>query len=173
MALIPHVQNGLSGPARAVRLLALAGLAASLAACADRVVQQTGSIYPTDYRERHPIALGPRPRSCSDVLVRGVGLDPRQRTDVAAFAEAYREGGSGAMHVQVPQGGDEIGTRRTLEAVRGHAGAQRRAGANTCRSRPIAPATRSSRPPSRLLYRTLKQAQVQSRCGVWPTGSPR
>lgn len=165
MALTPDVSTGPSRQARAVRLLALAALAASLAACADRVVQQTGSIYPTDYRERHPIALAQAP-VVLDVIVRGVGLDARQRTDVAAFAEAYREGGSGAMHVQVPQGGDEIGTRRTLEAVRATL---------TSSGVPAQYVSISTYRPGnvelaaaiRLSYRTL-QAQVQSRCGLWP-----
>ena len=165
MALIPHVQNGLSGPARAVRLLAIAGLAASLAACADRVVQQTGTVNTTDYRERHPIALTQAP-VVLDVLVRGVGLDPRQRTDVAAFAEAYREGGSGAMHVQVPQGGDEIGTRRTLESVRDTL-ARNGVPAQYVSISTYRPGNAELAAAIRLSYRTL-QAQVQSRCGLWP-----
>lgn len=165
MALTPYAPTGPSRRGRAARLLTLAALSASLAACADRVVQQTGSVYPTDYRERHPIALVQAP-TVLDVIVRGVGLDGRQREDVAAFAEAYRAGGSGAMHVQVPQGGDEIGTRRTLEAVRD---TLTRSGvpAQYVSISTYTPGNQDIAAAIRLSYRSL-QAQVQSRCGLWP-----
>lgn len=145
--------------------LALVGLlAASLGACADRVVQ-TGSTYPTDYRERHPIALTQAP-VVLDVMVRGVGLDPRQRDDVAAFAAGYRRGASGALHVQVPQGGDETGTRRTLEAVRA-ALAEQGVSSRYVSLSHYTPSDPALAAAIRLSYRAL-QARVQSRCGLWP-----
>lgn len=150
-----------SAPAR---LLLVGVLAASLGACADRVVQ-TGSTYPSDYRERHPIALTQAP-VVLDVMVRGVGLDRRQRTDVAAFAERYRAGGSGVLHVQVPQGGDGVGTQRTLAAVRETlaAGGVPAAYLSVTHYTPGDPSLAAA---IRLSFRSL-QAGVQSRCGQWP-----
>ncbi|WP_349369633.1 CpaD family pilus assembly protein [Salinarimonas sp.] len=144
--------------------LFLVGALAALGACADRVVQ-TGSTYPADYRERHPIALTQTP-AVLDVMIRGVGLDPRQRTDVAAFAARYRDGGSGALHVQVPEGGDEIGTRRTLESVRATLAA---AGvpAGYLSVSGYRPANAELAAAIRLSFRQL-DARVQSRCGLWP-----
>ncbi|MGP9821078.1 CpaD family pilus assembly protein [Salinarimonas sp. NSM] len=150
---------------RLARLGLVAGLAATLGACADRVIETGSTAYPYDYRERHPIALQQAPEVL-DVIVRGVGLDRRQRTDVAAFADAYRQGGSGALHVQVPQGGDEVGTRRTLEAVRAtlnEAGVP----ATYLSVTTYRPGDPSLAVAIRLSYRAL-QARVQSRCGQWP-----
>lgn len=152
------------GVARALRIAAAAGLALALGACADRVTK-TGSLYPHDHRERHPIALVDAPTSL-DVIVRGTGLDARQRDDVVAFATRYRREGSGALHVQVPEGADEIGTRRTMEGIR-HAVAS--AGLPTSHlsvSRYAAPRGELAS-AIRLSFRTL-QARVDSRCGTWP-----
>lgn len=152
-------------PARGVlRAAAAAALVLALGACADRVTQ-TGSLYPHDHRERHPIALVDAPTTL-DVMVRGTGLDARQRDDVVAFATDYQRHGSGALHVQVPAGGDEIGTRRTLEGIR-HAVAS--AGLPTRHlSVSTYPAARGEIASAiRLSFRKL-QAQVQSKCGTWP-----
>lgn len=152
-----------SAAALAARLL-LVGALAALGACADRIVQ-TGSTYPADYRERHPIALTQTP-AVLDVMIRGAGLDQRQRTDVADFAARYRDGGSGALHVQVPEGGDEIGTRRTLDSVRATlAGAGVPAGyLAVSRYSPSDPELAAA---IRLSFRQL-DARVQGRCGLWP-----
>ncbi|GGK32846.1 CpaD family pilus assembly protein [Salinarimonas ramus] len=150
---------------RLARLACAGALAAALGACADRVVETGSTGYPHDYRERHPIALQQSPEVL-DVLVRGVGLDPRQRADVAAFAAGYREGASGALHVQVPQGGDEVGTRRTLDAVRAtlhDSGVP----ATYLSISTYTPGDRNVAAAIRLSYRSL-QARVQSRCGLWP-----
>ncbi|WP_084327785.1 CpaD family pilus assembly protein [Salinarimonas rosea] len=150
---------------RLARLALVAGVAATLGACADRVIQTGSTAYPHDYRERHPIALQQAPEVL-DVIVRGVGLDRRQRTDVAAFAEGYRQGGSGALHVQVPQGGDEVGTRRTLDAVRATL-AESGVPATYLSLTTYRPGDPSLAAAIRLSYRAL-QARVQSRCGLWP-----
>lgn len=151
--------------ATAGRLL-LVGALAALGACADRVVQ-TGSTsaYPADYRERHPIALTQTP-AVLDVMIRGAGLDRRQATDVADFAARYRDGGSGALHVQVPEGGDEIGTRRTLEGVRATL-AQAGVPAGYLSVSRYRPGNTELAAAIRLSFRQL-EARVQSRCGLWP-----
>src|SRR3954469_24412346 len=79
---------------------ALSLLALAVGACApDRVI--TGSTYPTDYRERHPIVLAHAPQSL-DVFVAPGGIDPRQREDIEDFATEYRRHGEGAMTIEVP-----------------------------------------------------------------------
>ena len=96
---------------------ALVALGLSLTGCgADRVV--TGSVYPVDYRERHPIILADRPRKL-DVFLNGAGLDRRQREDVWAFAIDYHNYGKGPIAAQIPTGGGtDFAAQRTLEAVR-------------------------------------------------------
>ena len=72
-------------------LVAVACATLLLGACrADRVAT-TGSIYPTDYRARHPIVLADGVRSL-DIFVTGTGhIDPRQAADIDAFIRAYNE----------------------------------------------------------------------------------
>ena len=93
----------------------LALLALPLGACApDRVV--TGSTYPMDYRERHPVVLAHGPKAL-DVFTSAGGIDPRQREDIEDFAIEYRRYGEGAMRIEVPE--DRRGpTRRSLSLVR-------------------------------------------------------
>ena len=99
------------------RLLALAVLAASLpalAACNSKE-EITGSIYPKDYRDRHPIVIADRPRIL-DVFVGGpTGLVTRERQDIGAFFAEYAEHGTGVMMAQVPHGqGTNPATRRAI-----------------------------------------------------------
>jgi len=144
------------------RLAAIAALALPLAACmADRSV--TGSTYPRDYRERHPIVLADAPRSL-DIFIAGQGLDPRQRDDVRAFAEEYRRSGNGPMAAQLPAG--VPGVHRTLDEVRRALAEGGLPGAALAVSS-YQPSDPSVAAPIRLSYAGLR-ARVASKCGLWP-----
>ena len=103
---------------RALRRFAILAAGLPLAACgADRTV--TGSTYPPDYRQRHPMVLAEGARTLDVFVNAASGLDPRQREDVVAFAIEYRRYGHGPLMAQMPAGaGAELGAHRTLEAVR-------------------------------------------------------
>lgn len=147
------------------RAAAFALLGLSLAACGkDRTT--TGSLYPYDYRERHPIALADRPQTL-DVFVTGPhGLDARQRADVAAFAAEHRRGARSGITAYVPAtAGRDRAVQTTLQAVR-QVLAQGGAGSHVTVTRysPPDPALAS---PIRLSFHRLK-AEVAGQCGEWP-----
>jgi pilus assembly protein CpaD len=135
-------------------------LLAPLVACGpDRVV--TGSTYPTDYRERHPIVLRNGARIL-DVFVGG-GLDQRQRDDIMTFAAEYRSRGQGLVTADVPAGGK---AGRGLSLVRealAEAGVP--AGRVVVTSYPVTEPGLAA--PIRLSFQRL-EAKVASRCGLWP-----
>lgn len=143
-----------------VTLAALAGLLPALAACQTKE-QITGSIYPSDYRDRHPIVLADRPRIL-DVFVEGSsGLVARERQDIGAFFAEYAKTGTGVMTAQVPRGhGVNPATGRAIAAIR--AGAHGRLAVSYYR--PNDPSVAS---PIRLSFKQL-QAKVGSQCGLWP-----
>jgi pilus assembly protein CpaD len=143
----------------------IALLALPLSACApDRIV--TGSTYPMDYRERHPIILANAADSL-DVFVAPAGLDPRQRTDVAAFALEYRRRGESFLTVQVPEGARNGLTPRRARAIVEGALAE----AGIPRSQLVVSNYQVSDPflasPVRLSFKKL-QAEVGHPCGLWP-----
>ncbi len=151
-----------------LRPLALAALSAPAllaGGCApDRVV--TGSTYPFDHRDRHPIELARAPETL-DVFVAGAGLDPRQEDDLRAFAAEFRRRGQGPMTAELPSGPRAGAAARralpTVKAVLAEAGvpAERIAVATY----PVEDPTLAS--PIRLSFPRLK-ARVASRCGLWP-----
>jgi pilus assembly protein CpaD len=88
----------------ALRLLAVAGLAAMLAGCYETSVAKRD--YPTDYRLRHPITLKEGERTV-EVFIghnRG-GLTPSQRADVLSFAQLWRREATSGIIVDVPNSG--------------------------------------------------------------------
>ena len=90
--------------ANALRLLAAIGLAAVLAGC--QTSTASNELYPTDYRERHPITLKEGTRTVEIFLGRNRGgLTPSQRADVLAFAQSWRREATGGIIVDVPHGG--------------------------------------------------------------------
>ena len=94
-------------------LVAVAGVAALLGACRADPVVTTGSLYPADYRARHPLALAEGVRTL-DVFVTGTGhIDPRQAADVDAFLLEYRRYGRGTLAVDVPAGGTPVTAARS------------------------------------------------------------
>ena len=145
---------------RSLAVLALAAALPTLAACNTKE-QITGSIYPSDYRDRHPIVLADRPRIL-DVFVEGhSGLVARGRQDIGSFFAEYAEHGSGSMIAQVPHGqGTNPSTRRAIEAIR--AGTRGRVAVSYYR--PTDPGVAS---PIRLSFKRLT-AKVGSKCGLWP-----
>lgn len=150
-----------------LRPLALLLLAAGLGACS-REPQVTGSIFPTDTRERHPIVLRDAPRSL-DVFVgrAGGGLDPRQAEDVRVFAAEFRAKGRGGLVAQVPTGaGRDIAARDTLDGIRralSQGGVPPRVLA--VQTYPVQDPSLAS--PIRLTFASL-QAQLPHDCGQWP-----
>lgn len=145
------------------RLLILTAFAVPLAACSSDKVAQTGSVYPYDYRERHPIVLAEKPKTL-DVFIRGAALDERQIDDVKTFAAEYRSRGSGVMTVQVPTGNPAA--HRTLDSVR-RALSQGGLAGRAISVSSYQPTDPSLAAPIRLSYSQM-QAAVDSECGLWP-----
>ncbi|WP_375461753.1 CpaD family pilus assembly protein [uncultured Enterovirga sp.] len=145
------------------RSLSLALLAATLPALAGCQTRQeiTGSLYPSDFRDRHPIMLTDGSRVL-DVFVEGSrGLVARGRQDVSDYMAEYRRYGSGVMIAQVPTGhGTNPNTREALQQIRQSAGGR----LSVQSYHPNDPAVAS---PIRLTFRRL-QAKVASKCGLWP-----
>ncbi len=155
--------RGRSGRAGVLAALALAGL---LGACASKT-DVTGSIAPSDVRERHPIVLRDAPRSLDIFVTRaGFGLDHRQAEDVAAFAQEYRRRGSGGLVAEVPTGiGRDRAAHDTLAGIRK---ALARGGVSpgilSVRSYPVQDPGLAS--PIRLTFASL-QASVPHPCAQW------
>ena len=145
-------------------LLAAAALGGLLAACApDRAV--TGSLYPRDYRERHPIMLADAPRTLDVFVTTAHGLDGRQYADVRAFAAEFHRSGQGGIMAQVPAGTRHDGAvQRTLDALRG---ALQAGGVPAVAVSTYVPAEPLAASPIRLTFRRM-QAKVASKCGLWP-----
>ena len=88
----------------ALRLLAAGGFALTLGGCYQ--TNQAETAYPTDYRERHPIALKEGNRRVEVFLGRNRGgLNPAQRADVLSFAQLWRREATSGIVIDVPQGG--------------------------------------------------------------------
>ena len=144
---------------RTIALVAAALALPALGACQSRS-DVTGSLYPADYRDRHPIAIADSSRVL-DVFVEGrAGLVGRERQDVADFLAEYRRYGTGALVAQVPVGhGTNPSTRVALATIRGAAGHLA-----VSSYHPSDPTVAS---PIRLSFKRL-QAKVASKCGLWP-----
>ena len=89
----------------ALRFVAAAGLAAMLAGCY-QTQKVAEPVYPTDYRDRHPITLKERERTVEVFVGRNRGgLTPSQSADVLSFAQQWRREAMSGIIVDVPQGG--------------------------------------------------------------------
>jgi pilus assembly protein CpaD len=137
-------------------------LAGAVGACApDRVV--TGSTYPHEVRERHPIVLAEAPRTLDLFLSGGGRIGRRQREDLLAFAAEYRQAGRGPITAHVPRG--EANAHWALDEIRsamGEAGLER-----TLAVASYAPADPTIASPIRLTFQRM-QAKVAGKCGLWP-----
>ena len=145
---------------RSIAALVLAATLPMLGACQTKS-DITGSIFPSDYRDRHPIVLKDGPRVLDVFVEGGGGITARGREDVSDFFAEYRRYGSGAMLAQVPAGhGTNPNTRRALDTIRGAAGGQ-------LSISPYHPSDPTVASPIRLTFKRL-QATVGSKCGLWP-----
>ena len=144
---------------RAPAFVLLAVLAPALGGCfTDRVV--TGSVYPHDYRERHPIVLTESARSLDLFAIGPDGLGYRQAGDLRAYLNEYRRYGAGGIAVQVPAGTEHAAVTREITA------AIREIGGRVAVSS-YYPGNRAVASPIRLSFERL-QAKVTDRCGLWP-----
>ena len=146
-------------------LLGAAALGLLLGGCGpDRAV--TGSLYPHDHQERHPIVLADAPRTL-DVFATGTRLSPRQRDDLHAFALEFRRHGRSALAVQMPSGASGSALAlHTLDQVRAAM-----ADAGVSPSQLIVSSYAAGDPrlasPIRLSFGRM-QAKVAGRCGLFP-----
>ena len=148
----------------ALGLVALAGLL--VGGCTpDRVT--TGSIYPTDYRERHPVVLADGQRVLDLFVNAPGGLDARQRDDLRAFSAEYRRHAQGGIVAHVPAGSrTDAAALYVLEQARATL-AENGIPDGFVTAASYAVTDPAVAAPVRLTFRRL-QAKVASRCGLWP-----
>jgi len=147
--------------------LALTGLSVMLAACnttGDVVTTQT---VPTDYRQRHPIAVQEGKKSIVIFVgkARG-GLSSAQRVDVAGIARDWVREGTGSVVVDVPvdtaNSRAAAATYQDIRAVLAAGGVPSRA----IVQHPYRPEDPGLLPTIRLSYSRI--AAVAGPCGLWP-----
>jgi pilus assembly protein CpaD len=145
---------------RVSALAALGALSATLAGCqSGREV--TGSTYPSDVRDRHPIVLANGSRVLDIFADAPRGFSERERQDLAGFMAEYRRYGQGPIIAQVPTGtANPSTTRAAFERVSSAVGVRLAVSSY----QPADPALAS---PVRLSFQRL-QAKVGSTCGLWP-----
>jgi pilus assembly protein CpaD len=150
-------------------LVALAALAGLLSACQSRAPATTGSLYPYDYRARHPIALTDASRSL-DVFVTGTGhIDPRQASDIDGFLLEFRRYGRGTLLLDMPRGvAPALGTavERTGEMIR-RMSAQAGVEPGQLVVTTYAVGHPGLAAPLRLSFQRM-EAKVTGPCGSWP-----
>lgn len=152
---------------RRLRLaLVLTGLSVALGACntTGEIVTQT---VPTDYRQRHPIAVQEGKRSI--VLFVGKargGLSAAQHSDVAGIGRDWVREGTGSVVVDVPvdtaNARAAAATYQEIRAVLASVGVPSRA----IVQHPYRPEDPGLLPTVRLSY--SKIAAVAGPCGLWP-----
>ncbi|SEC80733.1 pilus assembly protein CpaD [Rhizobiales bacterium GAS188] len=145
----------------------LAGVALSLAlgGCGvDRMVPNAGRD-PSDYRARHPIVMTDKSHTLDIFVGANAGpLDLRQREDLRAFVQEFRERGKGVVTAFVPIGStDPGGDARGIETIRAALGRGRV---------PLSIQTYAVEDPAlaapiRLSFAELT-AKVPHSCGRWP-----
>ncbi len=152
---------------RRLRLaFALMGMSVALGACTttEDVVTQT---VPTDYRQRHPIAVQEGKRSIVIFVghARG-GLTAAQRADVMGIARDWGREGTGTVVVDVPvdpaNSRAAAATYREIRSVLAAGGVPSRG----IVQRPYRPEDPGLLPTIRLSYSRI--AAVAGPCGLWP-----
>ena len=151
----------------AARALAVACLGLSAAGCMSTTRPEiTGSV-PTDYRQRHPIAVKESERTVEVFVgMRRGGLTASQRNEIRAFAESWRREATGGIVIDVPAGTPNA--RAAAEAASEARGILAGAGVP---SRAID--ARGYRPGDPAMLATLKlnyprMAAQAGPCGIWP-----
>ncbi|MBX9776252.1 MAG: CpaD family pilus assembly protein [Xanthobacteraceae bacterium] len=150
-----------------LRTLVLGTAAAILAGCYTASEALLDSI-PEDYRQRHPIVLKEAPRTVELFIGNRRGtLTATQRADVLAFAQTWRNEGTGGLIIDVPAGTpNERSAAAALQEVRSILAA---AGVP-----PDAVATRPNTAggdPRKLATMRLHYPRVTADagpCGLWP-----
>jgi pilus assembly protein CpaD len=146
--------------------LALLGLSVTLGACntTEELVTQT---VPTDYRQRHPIAVQEGKRSIVIFVgqARG-GLSESQRADVEGIARDWVREGTGAVVVDVPvdtaNAKAASATWREIRSVLGAVGVPSRG----IIQHPYRPVDPGLLPTIRVSYSRI--TAVAGPCGLWP-----
>jgi pilus assembly protein CpaD len=88
----------------AARAAVIGGLAVLLAGCYG--AKQEATLYPNDYRLRHPITLRDGQRTVEVFVGRNRGgLSPEQRADVMSFAGQWKRQATSGILIEVPRGG--------------------------------------------------------------------
>lgn len=94
-----------AGRMRPLTVLAVVGLAAFVAGCQHTREPDVTDAIPTDYRQRHPIAIQEMDRTV-EVFVgsaRG-GLTAEQQADVVGLARVWQQEATGGIIIDVPEG---------------------------------------------------------------------
>jgi pilus assembly protein CpaD len=93
-------------PNNLARALAFVGIAAALAGCKTVAQEEVVGSIPSDYRQRHPIAVREKVQSLAVFIGNGRGtLTPTQRAEVGALASNWRQEATGGIVIEVPLGG--------------------------------------------------------------------
>jgi len=148
----------------AVRVVAMAGLAAMLGGCYSPRDDFTSSVQ--DYQVRHPITLKDGAHTVEVFLGRNRGgLSAAQRADVLAFAQSWRREATSGIVIDVPRGGaikpaaeDSL---REIHSILNASGVP----ANGVRVRPYEPADYALA-SIKISYSQL--AAEAGPCGRWP-----
>ncbi len=144
--------------------LCLSATALALSGCLTGVQYASDNqISASDYHERHPIVLG-KAATTLDLFPVGGKLDVLSSDKVKAFAERYRDFGSGEVTILTPAGDRYSG--QIVPDIRRELYANGLRGYVQVGSYPVEDATLAS--PVRLVFQGLK-AHVADRCGQWPT----
>jgi pilus assembly protein CpaD len=147
--------------------LALTGLSVMLAACNTTSEVVTTQAVPTDYRQRHPIAVQEGRKSIVIFVgkARG-GLSAVQQADVAGIARDWVREGTGSVVVDVPVDTQNAraasATYHDIRSVLTAGGVPSRAVVQ----RPYRPEDPGLLPTIRLSYSRI--AAVAGPCGLWP-----
>lgn len=153
---------------RAAASAALIGLAAAtLGACTHTKQEDVTASIPTDYRLRHPIVVQEADRTV-EVFVgnRRGGLTAPQRADVAAFAQAWLQEGTGGIVIDLPTASPNAyaaaQTLREIQSIFSALGVPSH-GVKVIEYRPVSPQQLAT---IRLKY--PKMTADAGPCGVWP-----
>ena len=149
----------------AARGLVVCCLTVTLTGCYTQ--REVTATIPTDYRQRHPIAIKESEHKVV-IFVGGKrgGLTPMQRADVLAFAHEWKREATGGVIIDLPSGtANQMAATETMREIRSlltSAGIP----AGGIDVRPYEPADRQALATIKLNYPKIK-AQAGP-CGLWP-----
>jgi pilus assembly protein CpaD len=150
-------------PVRQLSCAALLVAATALLAGCGANYASNDSIPTGDYHDRYPIVLAQAPTTL-DVFPISGALDAQSIASVRAFAQRYREFGSGRIAILAPAG-ERGRDAHAIDQIRGALAGAGLRGYVSVGAYPDTGANRAS--PVRLVFQGLK-ATVSQRCGEWP-----